>query len=106
MENSQNVLFLNITKENEFELDEAAFWAQLNEYTDLACAILATLGLFFNYLVFKTANHLPRSNSAYLLLHLAVWDSVSALMIGVFRFGLDYFGVLAFENVSNVFILA
>ena len=75
----------------------------VTEYLLIFGFCLSIIGMALNYLCYITAEELPSSSSAFLMKHLAVWDSVTASVNGVVRLGLPYLGLFLLDmNVSSL----
>ncbi|XP_063713729.1 uncharacterized protein LOC134841629 [Symsagittifera roscoffensis] len=57
-------------------------WTTGTNAMRLSGFVVSVLGLVGNFLCYITANELPASNSAFLMKHLAVWDSIGGFTDG------------------------
>ena len=75
---------VNKSVEVQLELDSAAEfpWLVANGLLEILAFVTSVLGVFGNFLCYVTAMQLPASNSAFLIGHLAVWDTIAGLTDG------------------------
>ena len=84
-----------------FKNEHDEFWQSANQLARLSGMVVTVLGLIANYLSYLTAFELGQSNSANLMKHLAMWDSIALFETGIFNYGLNFLGYnLGALNVS------
>ena len=76
---------------------EVKKWRHYWAAAKVATIVVSVLGLLGNFLSYKAADFLPKSNSSVLMKYLAVWDSGTVAGIGLILSTLD----LATTNVLN-----
>ena len=98
-----NLSTLTSTESSTTDISALWFDPVWTDYVRLCGMVTSLLGLVGNYLCFITAAEMPQSNGTRLVRHLAVWDSIGAIVNGILRIGFQLFGiVIAIFNVRNM----
>ncbi len=63
--------------------EEESFWLQTCFLVKIITIITSVLGLLGNFLSYKSANFMTKSNSSVLMKYLAVWDSAALVHLAV-----------------------
>ena len=66
-------------------------WIEATGLLRVYGSVITFLGFVGNFLCYISAAHMPQSNSAYLMQHLAVWDSIGAFADGIMTVGSRHF---------------
>ncbi len=83
---------------------EVTFWRNLWTALKIATVLVSIGGLMGNYLSYKAADFMPRSNSSVLMKYLALWDSVAVVNLGIVPYVAEFMGISIGEaNVSRRF---
>ena len=72
--------------------ENAAYWSGAWRIVKITTVVFSVLGLLGNFLSYKTADFMPKSNSSVLMKYLAVWDSVSVCLSGIIPGSIDLAG--------------
>ena len=84
--------------------NEELFWQDAWTIVKIATVVISVLGLLGNFLSYKTADFMPKSNSSVLMKYLAVWDSVAVLYHGIIPGVLDLMHVhILYEKAGSLF---
>ena len=98
---------LTLTSTESSTIDIYASWFDpvWTDYVRVFGVVTSLLGLIGNYLCFITAAEMPQSNGTRLMRHLAVWDSMGAIVNGILRMGFQLFGIVIANFSVNIHFL-
>ncbi len=66
-----------------FEPGDDTWWSVAFTAVKSTTIVVSLLGLLGNFLSFKAADFMPKSNSCVLMKYLAVWDSLAVVHLGL-----------------------